>query len=71
MQAESTTFRLAYNPTSYYYTYHVKYYVEALPGDINTVTYDSKKFTLYHDAEIHFQDPDLYSTESEEFTDIT
>ena len=71
MQAESTTFRLAYNPTSNYYTYHVKYYVEALPEDTNRVTFNGKEFVLYYDAVIHFQSADLYSTESEEFTDIT
>jgi uncharacterized repeat protein (TIGR02543 family) len=70
MQAESTTFRLAYNPTGNYYTYHVKYYVEALPGDTDTVSFDGKTFVLYYDAEIHFRDG-LYSTKSEEFTNIT
>ena len=71
MQAESTTFRLAYNPTGTYYTYHVKYYVEALPGAANPVTFDGKQFTLFKDVEIHFESPDLYSTKSEEFTDLT
>ena len=71
MQAESTTFRLAYNPTYNYYTYHVKYYVEALPGAANPVTFDGKQFTLFKDVEIHFQSPDLVSTKSEEFTDLT
>ena len=71
MQAESTTFHLAYNPTHDYYTYHVKYYVEALPGDTDTVTYSDKEFVLYHDAEIRMESSDLISTESEEFTNIT
>ena len=62
MQAESTTFRLAYNPTNNYYTYHVKYYVEALPEDSDIVTYNGIDFTLYYDAVIHFQSDDLYST---------
>jgi hypothetical protein len=70
MQAESTTFRLESNPTSDYITYHVIYYVEALPCDTNTVSFEGKEFTLYYDAEIHYQGV-LSSTESEEFTDIT
>ena len=70
MQAESTTFRLAYNPESGYTTYHVKYYVEALPGAENPVSYDGKQFTLFKDVEIHSEGT-LYSTESEEFTDLT
>ena len=70
MQPESTTFRLAYNPANNYTTYHVKYYVEALEGDTNTVTFNGKQFVLHYDAEIHFQGT-LYSTESEEFTNLT
>jgi hypothetical protein len=72
MQAESTTFRLESNPTNSYTTYHVKYYVEALPNDVNTVVYSGKEFTLYYDAVIHYDGYGrLHSTESEEFTDIT
>ena len=70
MQAESTTFRLAHNPEGYYYTYHVKYYVEALPGETDTVSFDGKEFTEFKDVEIHYQGS-LSSTESEEFTDLT
>ena len=70
MQAESTTFRLAYNPQNNYTVYHTLYYVEALPGETNTVQFNGKTFSLYYDSVVHYQGT-LTSTESEEFTDIT
>ncbi len=71
MQAESTTFRLAMNPEHDYYTYHVIYYVEALPEDTETVEFDGKNFVEFKDVEIHYQGDDLISSKSEEFTDLT
>ena len=70
MQAESTTFRLAYNPASNYTTYYIRYYVEALPGETGTVTFGGKRFKEYYSTSVHYQGT-LYSSKSEEFTDIT
>ena len=67
MPAENTVFHAAgYNG---YQTYTLRYYVEALPTDTNTVTFQGKEFVLYTSWSINYGGwyDNLISTKSEDF----
>ena len=68
MPAENTTFkfqRYGTNNTSHFY-----YYLETLPGETGTVTYNGKQYTEHQHVQISIGDG-IRSTKSEDFYDIT
>gem|GEM_PF-5879374 len=68
MPAESTTFRMLYYGVEIDYNFY--YYIEALPGTSNTVSYGGKNYTLHQTITIQGQ-PGVQSTKSEDMYDIT
>lgn len=68
MPAESTTFRMLFYGVEIDYKFY--YYIEALPGTSNTVSYGGKNYTLHQTVTIQGQ-PGVQSTKSEDMYDIT
>ncbi len=67
MPAENTVFRGSDPGTGNIYP--VLYYVEALPTDVNTVSYNGKQFVSYIETEWH-SSGELSSTINEDFIDL-